>query len=525
MVPRAVLMKSGLVSVNIARQVNAAHSKITVNATRPKSHFSKPALSTVKRPIHKNTTFKNNNFNQRVNTVKDKNVNTVKAVKASACWVWKPKTKVVDYVSKHNSASITLKKFDYGNPQRDLQDQEVIDSGCLRHMTGDMSYLTDFEEIDRGYVAFGGNPKGGKITGRELKFNLFSVSQMCDKKNSVLFNDTECIILSPNIKLTDESHVLLKVPRKNNMYSVDLKNVVPKGGLTCLFAKATSDESALWHRRLGHINFKTMNKLVKGNLVRGLPSKLFENNQTCVACQKGKQHRASNQSNSNTGTKACDDAGKARMETIPGKDYILLPLWTTDLPFSQISKSSPNDGSKPSSDDRKRDLHLEDAEGVDCLPNATIFEKLTLIGGPTDNVADEAVNEEMDDSLEMDATTATSLDAEYDRGNIDKTQSKATLNEPSSLGTSSGSGLRHQETMRDTISQTGFENVSKHSNDPLLARGNTLRSDEDRLKLEELMEFCTKLQQRVLNLENTKIAQAQEITSLKVRVKKLEKKG
>ncbi|GJY43167.1 putative ribonuclease H-like domain-containing protein [Tanacetum coccineum] len=116
---------------------------------------------------------------------------------------------------------------------------------------------------------------------------------MCDKKNSVLFNDTECIVLSPNFKLTDESQVLLKVPRKNNMYSVDLKNIVPKGGLTCLFAKATSDESKLWHRRLGHINFKTMNKLVKGNLVRGLPSKLFENNQTCVACQKGKQHRAS----------------------------------------------------------------------------------------------------------------------------------------------------------------------------------------------------------------------------------------
>ncbi|GJZ74734.1 ribonuclease H-like domain-containing protein, partial [Tanacetum coccineum] len=161
-----------------------------------------------------------------------------------------------------------------------------------------------------GYVAFGGNPKGGKITGkgtiktgnldfenvyfvRELKFNLFSVSQMCDKKNSVLFNDTECIVLSPNFNLIDESQVLLRVPRKNNMYSVDLKNIVPKGGLTCLFAKATSDESKLWHRRLGHLNFKTMNKLVKGNLVRGLPSKLFENDQSCVACQKGKRHRAS----------------------------------------------------------------------------------------------------------------------------------------------------------------------------------------------------------------------------------------
>ncbi|GJY41904.1 putative ribonuclease H-like domain-containing protein [Tanacetum coccineum] len=194
--------------------------------------------------------------------------------------------------------------------EEETKDQGVIDSGCLRHMIGNMSYLTDYEEIDGGYVAFGGNPKGGKITRkgtiktgnldfenvyfvRELKFNLFSVSQMCDKKNSVLFNDTEYIVLSPNFKLIDESQVLLRVPRKNNMYSVDLKNIVPKGGLTCLFAKATSDESKLWHRRLGHLNFKTMNKLVKGNLVRGLPSKLFENNQTCVACQKGKQHKAS----------------------------------------------------------------------------------------------------------------------------------------------------------------------------------------------------------------------------------------
>ncbi|GJX60504.1 putative ribonuclease H-like domain-containing protein, partial [Tanacetum coccineum] len=66
-----------------------------------------------------------------------------------------------------------------------------------------------------------------------------------------------------------------------------------KMDLTCLFTKATSDESELWHMRRGHINFKTMNKLVKVNLVRGLPSKLFENNQICVACQKGKQQRAS----------------------------------------------------------------------------------------------------------------------------------------------------------------------------------------------------------------------------------------
>ncbi|GJZ13414.1 hypothetical protein Tco_0548644, partial [Tanacetum coccineum] len=87
-----------------------------------------------------------------------------------------------------------------GNPQIDLHDQGVIDSGCSRHMTGDISYLTDYEEIDEEYVAFGGNPKGGKITGkctiktgnldlenvyfvRELKFNLFSVSQITSTKS------------------------------------------------------------------------------------------------------------------------------------------------------------------------------------------------------------------------------------------------------------------------------------------------------------------------------------------------------
>nr|GFA65705.1 retrovirus-related Pol polyprotein from transposon TNT 1-94 [Tanacetum cinerariifolium] len=129
-----------------------------------------------------------------------------------------------------------------GNPQQALKDKGVIDSGCSRHMAGNISYLFDFEEINRGYVAFGRNLKGGNITGKgeiktgkidfddvyivkELKFNLFNVLRMCDKKNSVLFTDTECIILSSDFKLADDNHVLLRVPRENNMYNVDLKNI------------------------------------------------------------------------------------------------------------------------------------------------------------------------------------------------------------------------------------------------------------------------------------------------------------
>nr|GEU30532.1 retrovirus-related Pol polyprotein from transposon TNT 1-94 [Tanacetum cinerariifolium] len=123
---------------------------------------------------------------------------------------------------------------------------------------------SNYEAINGGFVAFGGT-----------KFNLFIVSQMYDKKNSVPFTDTACVVLSPAFKLTDETHVLLKVLRKDNMYSVDLKNVVPQGCLTFLFAKAITDESILWHRRLGHVNFKTINKLVKENLVRDLKVKVI----------------------------------------------------------------------------------------------------------------------------------------------------------------------------------------------------------------------------------------------------------
>ncbi|GJR53017.1 ribonuclease H-like domain-containing protein [Tanacetum coccineum] len=218
---------------------------------------------------------------------------------------------------------------------------------------------------------------------------------MCDKKNSVLFTNTECVVLSPDFKLLDENHFLLRVPRKDNMYSVDLKNIVPLGGPTCLFVKATLDESNLWHRRLGHINFKTLNKLVRGNLVKGLPSKIFENNHTCVACQKGKQHKASwlfnsrnwiveeylhvkfsketpniagnrpnwifdidaltismnykpviagNQTNGNVCIKENIDAGQARKKIVPDQEYILLPLLTSDPSLSKSSKDSPDAG-------------------------------------------------------------------------------------------------------------------------------------------------------------------------------------
>ncbi|GKD64126.1 hypothetical protein Tco_1306234, partial [Tanacetum coccineum] len=144
---------------------------------------------------------------------------------------------------------------------------------------------------------------------------------------------------------------------------------------------------------------------------------------------------------------------------------------------------------------------------------------------PIKNIADEAVHKELSDSLVRADTTASSLKEEQDSGNINKTQSKATPNESSSQGTNSGSGPWCQLTIGDTIAQTRFDSVSKHSNDSLLARGNTLQSDEDRIKLDELMALCTTLQNWVLDLEKTKTTQHNEIASLKRRVKKLKKKN
>ncbi|GJX67948.1 putative ribonuclease H-like domain-containing protein, partial [Tanacetum coccineum] len=320
-VPTAVLTRSGRIPVSTAKQyVNTATPKNRVNVSKSKINTFPKSHSPIRRPFYKSTVLNTRVSKEKVNTVRVNGVNTagqtavstvkgngVTAVKASAGCVWRPKMTDLNNGSKDNSGSWISKR---GNPQQALKYKGMFDSGCSRHMTGNKALLTDYQDIDGGFVAFGGSTRGGKITGigkirtnkidfedvffvKELKFNLFSVSQMCDKKNSVLFTETECLVLSPDFKLIDESQVLLRVPRQNNMYNFDLKNVVPSGDLTCLFAKATIDESKLWHRRLGHVNFKTMNKLVKGNLVRGLPSKTFENDHTCVACQKGKQHKAS----------------------------------------------------------------------------------------------------------------------------------------------------------------------------------------------------------------------------------------
>nr|GEX60580.1 ribonuclease H-like domain-containing protein [Tanacetum cinerariifolium] len=237
-VPSLLLTKTGKIPINATRQnfsrqaaLTSTASKVNtarpfVNETRPTRCFYK-SHSPHKRPFHNKTTPKDTFENHKVNTV-NTSLSVVKgnedtAVKASA-----------------------------DDPHKALKDKGIGDSRCFRNMTGNKAHIADYQEFKGGSVAFEGS--NGRITGKgiikanrldfedvyyveELKHcNPFSVSQICDKKNKVLFTNTDCLVLSPDFKLPDEN---------------------------------------------------------QGNLVRGLPSEIFENDNTCVACQNGKQHKAS----------------------------------------------------------------------------------------------------------------------------------------------------------------------------------------------------------------------------------------
>ncbi|GJS53845.1 ribonuclease H-like domain-containing protein [Tanacetum coccineum] len=268
--PKAILLKSGTKTIDPNKSFSIARTSLNVPTVRTKN----PTVG-LKVPTTKPT-------------VVAAKGNKEKAVKASAHWIWKPK-QISGEGSNVNGISVTFKKYQYIDTQGRLK-----------------SWL--LKAHDGGYVSFGYG--GGKITGKgtiktgklefenvhfvkELKYNLFSVSQICDNKNCIIFTDSDCIVLGRDFKLEDDKYVLLRTPRQQNMYDVDLKDIVPHKILTCLIAKASVNESMLWHRRLGHLNFKTMNKLVRNNLVIGLPSKIFENDHSCVDCLKGKQHKAS----------------------------------------------------------------------------------------------------------------------------------------------------------------------------------------------------------------------------------------
>ncbi|GJV95349.1 ribonuclease H-like domain-containing protein [Tanacetum coccineum] len=332
-----------------------------------------------------------------------------------------------------------------GNPQLNLQDQGVINSGCSRHMTGNMSYLIDYKEIDGGYVAFKGKPKGGKITGKAtkdetsgiLKSFITGIENLVDHKVKVIrcdngtefknremnqFYEMKGILRQLSIARTPQQN---GVAKRRNMTLIEAARtmLVDFKLPTTFWAEAVNTACyvqnrvlvvkphnktpyELFHRRTPTLSFirpfgcpvtilNTIDHLGKfdGKADEGffvgysLNSKAFrvfnaktkiieenlhirfsESTPNVVGCgpdwlfdidaltrtMKYEPIVAGTQSNGFAGTKASDNAGQARKETEPVKDYILLPLWTADPPYSQDPKSSHDDGSKPSSDDGKK---------------------------------------------------------------------------------------------------------------------------------------------------------------------------
>ncbi|GKA10719.1 putative ribonuclease H-like domain-containing protein [Tanacetum coccineum] len=340
MTPRAVLLKTALKPLSTVRPIYTVHPKPTVYSAKSMSQFSKQAQSTVQRPFYMKPTFNNKYFNQKVNTVRPRVVNTARPYTAPVNTVRANRVNVVKSSAYPSS----------------------VDNGCSRHMTRNIAYLSNFKEFDRGYVTFGGGACGGRISSKGTL-----------KTNSLDFDD-----------LLDENQILLKIPREDNI-SFDMKNIVPKESLTCLVAK-----------------------LVKDNLVRGLPLKLFENDQTCVACLKGKQHRASFYDKHNMVAylhKSEGSEGFHQIINFLNASHIQYAL--TENPTIYVSfikqfwrtataRTSANgevelnatiDGQVKTVTEAslRRHLKLEDNGGITTLPNTEIFEQLALIGYETDS--------------------------------------------------------------------------------------------------------------------------------------------
>ncbi|XP_069143347.1 uncharacterized protein [Solanum lycopersicum] len=177
------------------------------------------------------------------------------------------------------------------------QQQWYLDSAFSRHMTGDKRSFLSLKNIKGGNVAFG-NGKSGEIQGirkigsmgthaienvyyvNGLQHNLLSVSQICDKGNNVLFTKKECRVTN-----SVTGNLVLLGKRHKNVYKAKIVNS-KEDTLKCL--SAVSDCSMLRNKRMGYISITTINKLISKDLVRGLPTKSFRDNQVCGTCIQGK---------------------------------------------------------------------------------------------------------------------------------------------------------------------------------------------------------------------------------------------
>ncbi|GJZ11411.1 hypothetical protein Tco_0546170 [Tanacetum coccineum] len=549
-VPSAVLRRFGRVPISAVKQsslrataststfrlVNTATHTNRVNVSKLKTNAFHKSHSLITRSFYKSTTPNTRISNEKVNIVRVNGVNSAGQI-----------------------ASCLLMKLGHYSVRPQEKQRLLLIS----------------RTNDGGFCAFGGSARGGKITGKgkirtdkldfedvfffvkELKFNLFSVSQICDKKNSVLFTETECLVLCPDFKLLDESQVLLRVPRQSNMYSFDLKNVVPFGDLTSIRTASTPMETnkALTKDEDGEdVDVHLYRSMIRSlmYLTSSRPDIMFS---VCACSRFQVQPKVSHL-----------NAVKRIFRYLKGRPN--LGLWyPKDSPFileafSDIDYAGASLDRKSTTGscqflgssavdytqvlfglklEGKHDDQLLNTSGLSflylkklCTAGTKVytarldeFEAKFVISRISTARLSKAVWLDLvsiittkslsgmdytggGDSVERAITTAASLDAAQDSDNIIRTQTTAMPNvDIPQEGHTSRSGEGRMEHQFELTA-----NVPITPHDSPLPGGYTPGSDEGRLKLQELMTMCTKLSKQVLDLEKEKDAQAVEILRL-----------
>nr|GEW72582.1 putative reverse transcriptase domain-containing protein [Tanacetum cinerariifolium] len=207
----------------------------------------------------------------------------------------------------------------------DLENPNVIAPGMFKLISWNGSLWNNDFAIIAGY----GDVIIGSITIKKVYYveglghNLFSVGQFCNKGLEVAFRKSSCFVRNKNgVGLLTGAH-------SSNLYTIAL-NEIASNSSSCLLVKASSSQSWLWHQRLSHLNFATINNLVKNNLVRGLPKMKFEKDQLCFACEQGKIRRKHHKSKTDFALNQplyllhMDLCGPIGVESINGKRYVLV---------------------------------------------------------------------------------------------------------------------------------------------------------------------------------------------------------
>ncbi|GJT90205.1 ribonuclease H-like domain-containing protein [Tanacetum coccineum] len=545
MVPRAVLMKTSLRSLNTARPVNTAHPKTIVYSARPMSHFSKSAQSTVKRPYQTRTALTNKNFSQKVNT------------------------------ARPNSAVVNAVRENQGHPQK--EDQGYVDSGCSRHMTGNMSYLSDFKEFDGGYVTFGGGAKGGKITATKdetsgiLKSFITEIENLVDKKVKIIRYDNETefknrvmskfckekgikkefsaartpqqngVAKRRNRTLIEAARTMLADSKLPTTFWVEAVNTACYVQNRVLVVKphnktpyelfrgkfdGKSDKGFFVGYSLNSKAFRVYNirtRKVKENLhIRFLEDKpIIAGNGPKWLFDIDVLTKSMNYVPVVAGDNATLEATHA--DFFGDETEVDMSKITTTYLTRRMTKTTNEQGFISAVYEGKIMIDLytvlfayflsqvepkevEKLDGTQEVPEVHRSSLLFFLG--LDRIASTPM--ETSKPLVSKAAEAEDVDVTYTRFND---WIIVVLLAP-----------RCHDKQGDRPAQTRFDRLSKQSNKLPLLRVYTLGIGEDSMKLQELMDLYTKLSNRVLDLENVKDAQALEIQKLKKRVKKLESK-